>query len=71
MKKSDWDKIKIDSLKEHIMVYQTSRNKFSGHHPADYVELKIPKYSMKFGDYLETSETSKYHYKRIKEIREI
>ena len=69
MTKKDWENIKIDSFKEYIIVYQTSRGKFSGKQPALYFDVNIPKYSMKFLDWLEVSDSRKYHYRRIKEIR--
>ena len=72
MKKEEWDNIKIDTFKEHIIVYQRSRGKFGGRNrPANYQEILVPKYSMKFGNYLEVGENTKYSYRRIKEIKEI
>jgi hypothetical protein len=74
MTKKDWDKVEISSVKEYIISYQISRDKFHGKFPALYVDVNIPKYSMKFLDWIQVGvdETErKYHYRRIKEIKEI
>ena len=70
MKKTDWDNVIIDSRKEYIIVYQWARGKFTGKRPAQYIEVKIPKYSMKWLDYIMITDDIVYNYKRIKEIRE-
>ena len=71
MIKSDWDKLEIYTRKEYIISYQTSRDKFSGKKDAIYIDIKIPKYSFKFLNWIEINERTKYHYRRIKEVKEI